>query len=158
MVKVTSRAESSWKLFSSSPSSSQLGSGSSLVDIHSQESKKVMRVKTALIQNCFEFCWLPTTVIHVMWFLPQFVHRFWAIFGRRYIVIGESCLIMLLFWALIIQSQADELHTSSNVFRSSNRYIPFSFGVGRALCPFPSPSGTSGTEITTTNLTEDFEF
>ena len=32
--KVTSRAEPSWKLFSSSPGSSQLGSGSSLVFIH----------------------------------------------------------------------------------------------------------------------------
>ena len=31
MEKATSRAEPSWKLFSSSPGSSQLGSGSSLV-------------------------------------------------------------------------------------------------------------------------------
>ena len=79
-----------------------------------------------------------------------------AIFGRRYIVIGESCLKMLLFWDLIIQSQADELHTSSNVFRSSKKYIPFSFGVGRALCPFPFPTGISGTEITKTELANDF--
>jgi hypothetical protein len=38
------------------------------------------------------------------------------------------------------------------VFRSSKKYIPFSFGVGRALCPFPFPTGISGTEITKTKL------
>ena len=124
--------------------------------IHSQESKKVKRVKTVLKQNCFAFCWLPTTIIHVMWFLPQSVHRSWAIFGRRYIVIGESCRTMLLSWDLIIQSQADELHTSSNVFRSSKKYIPFSFGVGRVLCPFPFPTGMSGTKITKHILPNDF--